>query len=159
MLTRFIVGALLLSHGTRKDVRASILFDDARLVSFEGWSMRNVRPDEQSLSGILIAGLRRVEDKGFSRVLPGVTARESSIIEITEKHDKKYYYKGPGCTYGLSGDFLVVLAISQRDGMCEDGLRKDGFDAIRVGSRPVTPDQAAVLINNLVDRTAQPSRQ
>lgn len=153
LITRFITGALLLSHGTRKDVNASIFFEEGIIITFDGASMRNVRPDEQSLSGILKAGLRRAEDRGKCRVLQGVTARKADLIEVLERQPgKKYFYEGPGKTHGINGDLFVVFLSPGARGEIFQRLRGAGFDPLRIGVREIEADQAVVLVNNLIDR-------
>ncbi|MDI9609431.1 MAG: hypothetical protein QFX34_04025 [Candidatus Verstraetearchaeota archaeon] len=154
LLTRFIAGALLLSHGTRKDVWAAVLFDDEVLVSFEGWGMRNVRPDEQSLSGILRAGLRRGEEKGKARILLGVTAKRVRISELAPRlPGKKYFFDGPGSTHGIGTEISVVFGCTRIEGEFAEGLRRLGFEPLRLGARGMAVDQAAVIVNNAIDRS------
>ncbi|MEJ5292981.1 MAG: hypothetical protein WHS82_05205 [Candidatus Methanosuratincola sp.] len=153
LLTRFIAGALLLSHGTRKDVWAAILFDGEVLVSFEGWGMRNVRPDEQSLSGILRAGLRKGEERGKARVLQGVTAKRAGIEELAPKlPGKKYFFEGRGSTHGIRGEIAVVFGCRGIEGEFAERLRGLSFEPLRLGAREVPVDQAAVIVNNAIDR-------
>jgi tRNA pseudouridine-54 N-methylase len=154
LLTRFVAGALLLSHGTRKDVWAAVLFDDEVLVSFEGWGMRNVRPDEQSLSGILRAGLRRGEEGGRTRILQGVIAKRARIEELAPRlQGKKYFFEGPGSTHGIGSEISVVFGCRGVEAEVADGLRRSGFEPLRLGVRKMTADQAAVIVNNVVDRS------
>ncbi|MBC7127280.1 MAG: hypothetical protein ABC595_04665 [Candidatus Methanosuratincola petrocarbonis] len=154
MLTRFIAGALLLSHGTRKDVWAAVLFDDEVMVSFEGWAMRNVRPDEQSLSGILRAGLRRGEEGGKSRILKGVTAKRTRLAELAPKlPGKRFFFDGPGSTHGVEADISAVFWCKGIEFEVSEVLRRAGFEPLRLGARKVTSDQAAVIVNNAVDRS------
>ncbi len=155
-MTRFIVGTILLSHGTRKDVWAGVLFDDEMLISFEGWGMRNVRPDEQSLSGILRAGLRKGEGEegGRARILQGVTVKRSRLSDLALKlPGKKYYFEGPGCTHGIGPEISVVFTCGGASGGLAELLGRSGFEPLRIGAREVPVDQAAVILNNALDRS------
>ena len=154
LLTRFIAGSLLLSHGTRKDVWAAVLFDDEVLVSFEGWAMRNVRLDEQSLSGILRAGLRRAEEGKKPRVLQGVSAKRADIADLAPRlPGRRFFFDGPGSTHGIGADISVVFCCKGIDHGVSDWLKSSGFDPLRLGARRLTADQAAVIVNNAIDRS------
>ncbi len=154
LLTRFIAGSLLLSHGTRKDVWAAVLFDDEVLVSFEGWAMRTVRPDEQSLSGILRAGLRRVEEGGKHRVLQGVSAKRADIADLAPRlPGRKFFFDGPGSTHGIGSDISVVFWCKGIEHDVLEWLKRSGFEPLRLGARRLTADQAAVILNNAIDRS------
>ncbi len=154
IVTRFVVGALLVSHGARRDARVSVYFCDAGAVSFEGASMRNVRPDEQSLSGILKAGLRKVWDRGGGRVMQGIYASDEPLADAVRRaKGSKVYYKGQGGkAVCLQGDFFAVFEHPAMSACTEGGLSKAGFVAINLGGAHMPVDQAAVVVNNRADR-------
>jgi len=152
-LTRFLVGALLLSHGARRDVKASLLLGDV-LISFEGGCMRNVRPDEQSLSGVLRAGLRRAGIRP-ARIMSGISARHAGLEELIEGRGGrgKLYYKGGGGRAVSPGtDFVAVFEYPVLGAGTEAALSKRGFSPVRLCGKELLPDQAAVMLNNIADR-------
>lgn len=152
VVTRFVVGVMLLSHGVRPDARAHVVFDREKCITFEGKSMRNVRPDEQSLSGILRAGIERIEGSGGGRVMPGIFARQIQIEEFLRegKGVKLYYAGGYGRIEIIPKDFFVVFGYPELE--IEGELLKEGFVSVNLGRIPLLPDQAVVLLNNKLDR-------
>lgn len=157
-LSRFVVGALLLSHGARRDVRLDILFDGACGIGFDGGSMRNVRPDEQSLSGILKAGLRRVRERGGGRIMQGIRTYGSGLGGLLDgaKGERIYFGGAGGRPAALGGDFCAVFQYPSLDGENESLLMKAGFQRAGLGRCPLFPDQAVVILNNRADRLQAP---
>jgi tRNA pseudouridine-54 N-methylase len=154
-ITRFIVGGLLLSHGARRDAVVTLIVDNSACVQFEGNSMRNVRPDEQSLSGILRAGLRRLNGRGRKRIMQGITTFSGSLEEIIErsKGEKIFYGGVGGRTVRLSQGFTAVFQYPDLGRQTDDLLQKNGFLQVRLGSKDLTPDQAVTILNNMADRS------
>ena len=154
IVTRFVVGALLLSHGARTDVRVVVFFDGEKCVSFEGNSMKNVRPDEQSLSGILRAGLRRILGVRGGRVMQGINAYSKPFGEYLKeaKRTKLFYAGAGGKVTNFPSDFIAVFQYPCMSRQMEDELCKQGFSPMRLSGRTLSPDQAVVVLNNVVDR-------
>lgn len=152
-ISRFVVAGLLVSHGARTDAKASVIFDGERCVAFEGWRMRNVRPDEQSLSGILRAGIKKAEYGG--RVMQGITASRKTLMEAIEGWGRKggrYYYAGMhGKVSAVGSDFLALFEYPEMQKSTEEVLCSHGFERLKLGRRDLFPDQAAVVLHNLVD--------
>lgn len=161
LITRFVVGALLLSHGARTDVRVIVLFDGEKCVSFEGNSMRNVRPDEQSLSGILRAGLKRLGGAGSGRVMQGINAYSRPFEEyLKEARRTRFFYGGAGGkATNFSSDFVAVFQYPIMSRQMEDELRRHGFSPVRLSERALSADQAVVVLNNMVDRRVTASHR
>jgi len=153
-ISRFVVGALLLSHGARRDVRLDLVFDGERCISFDGGSMRNVRPDEQSLSGILRAGLRRLNDRGEGRIMQGINTCNSTLEELLEgaKGTRLYYAGAGGRASGGGDDFCAVFQFPSLEGETEGKLRKAGFQSVNLGRCQLYADQAVVVLHNKADR-------
>jgi len=154
IVTRFVVGALLLSHGTRTDVRVIVFFDSEKCVSFEGNSMRNVRPDEQSLSGILRAGLKRLGGAGSGRVMQGINAHLKPFEEYLKeaRHARLFYGGAGGKVTNFNSDFVAVFQYPSMSRQMEDDLCRHGFLPMHLSERVLSPDQAVVVLNNTVDR-------
>lgn len=161
IVTRFVVGALLLSHGARTDVRVIVFFDGEKCVSFEGNSMRNVRPDEQSLSGILRAGLKRLGGAGSGRVMQGINAYSKPFEEYMKeaRHTKLFYGGAGGKVTNFNSDFVAVFQYPTMSRQREDELRRHGFSPMRLSERTLSPDQAVIILNNRVDRRATASHR
>lgn len=153
-ISRFVVGALLLSHGARRDVRLDLVFDGKDCIGFDGASMRNVRPDEQSLSGILRAGLRRLREEGEGRIMQGINTHVTPAGELMDggKGKRLYYSAGGGRSHILDSDFTMFFQCPCLEGGVEGELRRRGYEAMGFGRCRMTPDQAVVMINNAVDR-------
>ncbi len=154
IVTRFVVGALLVSHGARRDARVSVYFGGDGAVTFDGASMRNVRPDEQSLSGILRAGIRRVREAGGGRLMQGIFASESRLEgEVMRAKGTRVYYRGHGGrAVSLGGGFCAVFEHPALSPSTEAALERAGFVAVNLGAAPMTVDQAAVVANVRADR-------
>ncbi|MCC6012951.1 MAG: hypothetical protein LM593_01105 [Candidatus Verstraetearchaeota archaeon] len=151
IITRFIVGAMMLSHNLRRDVNTYIIFDNNICIAFEGKSMRNVRPDEKSILGILKSGLLRINSKKLSRILPGVIVKRIIIEDfLNEIPSPKFFYS---FTHGkiekLGEDFSIIFSYPKIEN--EDILLKNCIP-FKIGKTELFPDQAVVIINNKIDR-------
>jgi len=148
IVTRFVVGAMLLSHGVRRDTRAHVIFDEEVCITFDGKSVRNVRPDEQSLAGILRAGLK----KSVGRVMGGIYANRIEIEEFLGRaKGARVYYSGPfGRLEDVPQDFFAVFGYPNI--RIVDELNRAGFLPLNLGRVDLLPDQAVVILNNKVDR-------
>lgn len=153
-ISRFVVGALLLSHGARRDVRLDLVFDGEKCIGFDGASMKNVRPDEQSLSGILRAGLRRLRDRGEGRIMQGINTKLNPLEELLEeaRGSRLYFGATGGRSSTFESDFTAFFQYPHLDGEVEGELQRKGFEGMGLGRCPMRPDQAVVMLNNATDR-------
>jgi tRNA pseudouridine-54 N-methylase len=151
---RFVVGALLLSHGARRDVLLDLVFDGEKCIRFDGTSIRNVRPDEQSLSGILKAGLRRLGQRGEGRVMQGINTHIFPVWELLNnaKERRLFYSGGRGRSSNFGSDFIAFFQFPSLEEDAASELRRVGFEEVNLGRCPMSPDQAVVVLNNKVDR-------
>jgi tRNA pseudouridine-54 N-methylase len=135
-------------------VRLDLVFNGEKCISFDGGSMRNVRPDEQSLVGILRAGLRRLRDRGEGRIMQGINTYVSTLEALLEgaKGMKLYFGGGGGKCVGFSDDFCVLFQFPCLEGQTEGKLMRMGFQSINLGRCQLSPDQAVVVLNNRADR-------
>lgn len=62
LLVRCVGAALFTSHDIRRQSRVHLVLRDEVTVTFDGGTIRNARPDERSLAGLLRSALDRVED-------------------------------------------------------------------------------------------------
>lgn len=153
-VARFVVGALLISHGARRDVKVIVFFDGSRCISFEGGSMRNVRPDEQSLSGILKAGLKKIDGRGSGRIMQGINAYTKKFDDYLDSaRSMKIFYRGTGGRdMSLEDDFTAVFQYPEMSGEVESLLISRRFTPVRLSRNPLPPDQAVVMLSNRADR-------
>ena len=116
--------------------------------------MRNVRPDEQSLSGLLRAGLKKIRDEGRGRVMQGIRAYKKPFAEyIADAKGTKLYYRGAGGkATNVGSDFAAVFQHPKLDPEAEVQLVREGFASIRLSEGTLAPDQAVVVLNNMADR-------
>jgi len=155
IITRFIVGGLLLSHGARRDASVTLIVDNSSCIQFEGNSMRNVRPDEQSLSGILRAGMRRLNGPGRRRIMQGITAFGGSLEEVMRRSKgvKVFYSAAGGRGACLQQDFTAVFQYPGLTRSMEELLLRNGYTPVHLGVKGLIPDQAVTILNNLADRS------
>jgi tRNA pseudouridine-54 N-methylase len=153
-MSRFVVGALLLSHGVRRDVRLDLAFDGEGRISFDGGSMRNVRPDEQSLSGILRAGLRRLRERGGGRIMQGINTDHIPVEDLLDgAKGARLYFAGTGGKSPVPGDdFCAFFQLPSLEDGTEGMLTRRGFRSVSMGRCQLSPDQAVVVLNNRADR-------
>lgn len=153
-ICRFVVGALLLSHGARRDVRLDLVFDGEGVISFDGASMRNVRPDEQSLSGILRAGLRRLREGKGGRIMQGISIHRTPLKELLEgaRGERLYFTEVGGRSSRLGGDLAGFFQYPRLEGEVEGDLIRMGFRGMNLGRCRLALDQAVVVLHNMVDR-------
>ena len=156
IITRFVAGGLLLSHSARKDVGVTLIFDGRSCVSFEGGSMRNVRPDEQSLSGIIRAGLRRLTVAGKGRIMQGINVFNEPMEEqLEDLIGTRIFYAGAGgktANLQPQQDFSAVFQHPTLGSQTRETLLKAGFIQVRLGRCQLSVDQAVVALNNMADR-------
>lgn len=146
--TRFIVGSLMLSHEIRRDSKVNIIIDREICITFNGKTMRNVRPDESSLSGIIKAGLRKIGKK----VLPGVMVSRINLEDFLNrvKATKLYYSERAGKIQDTPNEFFIIFQYPKLE--IEELLLKMNFSSIKLSKKSLFPDQAVVILNNKLDR-------
>jgi tRNA pseudouridine-54 N-methylase len=151
IITRFIVGAMMLSHNLRKDVCTYIIFDNKVCIIFEGKSMKNVRPDEKSILGILKSGLLRIDSKKESRILPGVIARKIIVEDfLNNLPSPKFFYSSTyGKTEKLGENFSIIFGYPKIENLC---ILLKNFVPFKIGKTDLYPDQLVVIINNKIDK-------
>ncbi len=85
VVTRCLVASLLLSHGIRKDAQFILYMPDiGKAVKFVGGTIRQLRADEQSASGILLKGFRACVEGRVRRgsIHPGVIVLDASRVSL-----------------------------------------------------------------------------
>jgi len=87
LLTATVSAALLVSHGVRRDAALHMWFGgDSSCLTFLGERVRQLRPDEQSLGGVLKKARLRLERPGGLQrsrsVHPGVLVSRASLADV-----------------------------------------------------------------------------
>jgi len=87
LLTATVSAALLVSHGVRRDAALHMWFGgDSSCLTFLGERVKQLRPDEQSLGGVLRKARLRLERLGGPRrprsVHPGVLVSRASLADV-----------------------------------------------------------------------------
>ncbi|MFB6104817.1 MAG: tRNA (pseudouridine(54)-N(1))-methyltransferase TrmY [Halobacteriaceae archaeon] len=85
LLCRAVSAAVFTSHGIRSAVRVHLVVQDAVTITVDSDSLRNARPDERSIAGLLNAGLAAAADAIGHQpadAAPGVTVRTRGL-ELT----------------------------------------------------------------------------
>lgn len=161
LLCRAVNAALFTSHGIRSDVRVHLVHQDRVTISFAAGPLRNARPDERSLAGLVNAALEgREEAVGHqpASAAPGVTVRthglaptldavveDGPVIALHEEGD-------PVSEVQIPADPVFVLSdhepFSQADARV---LADHGVERIRLSPRVVHTDHAITLAHHWLD--------
>ncbi|RLE51554.1 MAG: hypothetical protein DRJ33_05715 [Candidatus Methanomethylicota archaeon] len=158
LLSRSISASLLLSHSVRSDVKLEVFIDDVR-ISFVSQKMRNIRPDEQSLLGVINKAVRIAGSKP-RKVFEGVYVRHEDIASFAAsiKHgDKLFYDDLEGSLLNIHEvrtPFSIVFTLSEPIKL-RDLLSKQGFKRVKLGSSKLHVDQVIAVLNILLDRGEQ----
>jgi len=116
LLSRFVTGALLTSHGVREDAAAHLVVRDELTVRVDGGAVRNLRPDERSTA---------------ARIRDALDARESAIGHQEAE-------PSPGVHVGR---FDLAATLDRLDGPLVQ-LHEDGTP---LAEQPVPDDPTFVL--------------
>lgn len=108
-LTSIISSALLLSHGIRRNVKLYVLFSKGYLY-IDGRSVRNLRPDYESMCGLIHAALRGKTRYGVVYVNeePSIVVNELFVLSSRGIHlAEALFSMGQGL-----GDKSIGLAVN-----------------------------------------------
>ena len=87
VLCRCVGAAFLLSHGLREDVRVHLVLRDELTVRFDGATLRNLRPDERNVAGLVRAALGRADEAVGHQAVgtsPGVSVARRDLEAALE---------------------------------------------------------------------------
>lgn len=161
LLLRCVGAALFTSHDIRTDTRVHLVLQDRVTVTFDGETIRNARPDERSLGGLLRSALDSLEDaighqpaepaagvavrrRGFEPTLEAL-AREGSIISLDEGG-------APLTERSPSPNPIFVLSdhMDYTDDE-RDTLDEIGAETVRIGPRVIHADHSVAIVHNWAD--------
>ncbi|MFB6137570.1 MAG: tRNA (pseudouridine(54)-N(1))-methyltransferase TrmY [Halobacteriaceae archaeon] len=161
LLCRAAGAALFLSHGIREDVTVHLVLRDELTVRLEGATLRNARPDERTLAGLVRAALaERAEVVGHVPVdvSPGVTISGRDLAATVER----VAADGPVVQLHEDGESVVdadlpedvgfVLSDHREFTAAEADLLADAADRrVSLGPRAIHADHAIAVAHNNLD--------
>ena len=162
VFSRCISAALMISHGLRKD--ASIFFyflTENVVIRFFGERLRQIRPDEQSLYGIIKKIIRFVESNRLKKRLhTGILASRGSLYEYI-KVDRQTYIlvedsKGIDIrriAFINPSKVIYITSLSKNiTNIFMKFAKNSNFYNIKTSVQSLFPDSLIVLVNNELDR-------
>lgn len=158
LLCRCVGAGLFVSHGIRADARVSLVLQDEVTVTFAGDSLRNARPDERSIAGLVRAALEerdRAVGHRSVEAAPGVSLTARGLETVLDGDGPLVWLEEggesivetdppPGATVVLSdhrpftdGDRETLVAV--------------GAERVRVGPQAIHADHAISVVQNYFD--------
>lgn len=161
LLLRCVGAALFTSHDIRTDTRVHLVLQDRVTVTFDGETIRQARPDERSLAGLLRRALDSLEDaighqpaepaagvavrrRGFEATLEAI-AREGSILTLDEDGAPLQERSPPSNPVFVLSDHRDYT-VGERDALDESGAER-----VRIGPRVIHADHSIAIVHNWVD--------
>lgn len=169
VLVRCLRAALLVSHGTRKDVRAYLVLQGGprapRSLRFDGATAKFIRPEERSLATLVKKSLAcdAAGASGFVEVRPGVALAEAGLDAVIADVGRAAPYvalEDAPDVRDASIDAAGDVAFFFGDHLGFDDAARAALDAIRatpVGLGPVSvhAEDAVALVANELDRRSR----
>ncbi len=158
LLAGCVASALLVSHGVRKDAALTFLFSQSVAVTFKGDSIRQIRPDLQSISGIFKKVIKIGPIKNRKRIHPGVFLE---AVDAETLFRKTADLKIICCNNGIKINFLkrknlntiyAATTLSCNDTSLNLDLSKYGFKKVKLSNRRLAASQLITLLHNELDR-------
>lgn len=161
LLCRCVSAALFTSHAIRTDTRVHLVIQDAVTISIDGKTVRNARPDERSLAGLLQTALEsvseaighqptepapgiRVRTRGFDATLQD-RGRSRTILVLAE--DGTPIVDSP-----VPADPLFVLSDHRNfTDSDRDVLTDHADDRVRLGPESLHANHATSIAHNWLD--------
>jgi tRNA (pseudouridine54-N1)-methyltransferase len=161
LLCRCVGAALFLSHGIRDEVRVHLVLRDELVVTFDGATVRNARPDERTLAGLVRAAIEAREEAIGHRpaeAAPGVSvrtrgleatlaelARDSTVVTLHEDGD-------PVVETAPPENPAFVLSDHRDFTDAEAATLADVADRrLRLGPERIHADHAVAVAHNYLD--------
>mgnify|MGYP000153301407 FL=1 len=161
MLCRCVGAALFLSHGIRDDVRVHLVLQDECTVSFDSASLRNARPDERTLAGLVRSALDSAADAVGHRPVessPGVTVAtrglEPTLADVARRRTVVHLHEDgdPLPATDPPEDPVFVLSDHRDFTDAETALLDDVADRrVSLGPHPIHADHATAVAHNYLD--------
>ena len=161
LLCRCVGAALFLSHGIRDDVRVHLVLQDECTVSFDSASLRNARPDERTLAGLVRSALDSAADAVGHRPVessPGVTVAtrglEPTLADVARRRTVVHLHEDgdPLPATDPPEDPVFVLSDHRDFTDAETALLDDVADRrVSLGPHPIHADHATAVAHNYLD--------
>lgn len=156
LAVRCISAGIMLSHRLRHDADVALVAGDDLSVLFNAPKLRNVRPDESSLMGIIRKALRALEAGATGPVHSGVLVCRRGVRHFLRGFSVKCYCSQRGADlYSLiqrGGSMAVVAPLVRLSTELARSLESMGATALRCPLDRYWPDQLIALLNILMDR-------
>jgi len=161
LLCRCVGAGLFLSHGIREDARVHLVLQDELTVSFDGATVRNARPDERTLAGLVDAALEAAGDAVGHRPVessPGVTVRkrglEPTLADVGRDRTVCWLHPGgePAAAASPPADPVFVLSDHRNFEDAERAVLEDAADRrVSLGPRAIHADHTIAVAHNYLD--------
>ncbi len=155
LITRGIVAASFLSHDVRRDVNIYLITTDNLVLHFDTRRMRNIRPDEQSLWGVLKKALKKPPGRSVMVGVKRLRMETSKILHTISKgapmmiYDPSKSFEPLQHTKDIAAIFPVDVEVRKAVDMCRSaGIKVKLFNHSPI---PLLVDQAIAALNILLD--------
>jgi len=161
ILSSTIYSAILISHGIRLNTKLTLYFPDSAYITFISNRLKNVRPDSQSIIGILrkassILTRNKQVNKSF-KVSSGISCGYADFLSIIGNISGSFFYEDRGIKIEdilIPQSFKFILfypCIELNDFKL---LIENGAKAIKISSKYKLPGPTIMMINNYLDKNA-----
>jgi tRNA (pseudouridine54-N1)-methyltransferase len=160
VVARFVAGALLTSHGMRRDTHCIVHFPNAprkpRALLIDGGRAQGLRPDERTTASILNAVLARPAMPIWQELHTGISLRAVTLDDMLSGLPRPHAVLDEGGEpaekmAAAPGTFLF----GDHQGLTEDQLvlaHRHADTRVSLGPVSLQSDQAAVVLHNVLDR-------
>lgn len=159
LLCRAVSAAVFTSHGIREAVRVHLVVQDAVTITVDSDRLRNARPDERSIAGLLNAGLAATADAIGHQpadAAPGVTTRTHGLAPTLAALDAPVYALHEAGTpideVAVPADVAFVLS-DHRDFDEAERATVDGVasETVRLSPTVLHTDHAITVAHHWLD--------
>jgi len=162
VFSRCISSSFMISHGLRENVLLFFYFlSEKTIIRFLGNRLRQIRPDEQSLYGIIKKIIRFVEsDRKKGRLHTGILAYRGNLHNFL-RLDKQTYIlvednKGIDIRklkISKPSRVIYIVSLSYLDfNTIKKMVRGNNILRVKTSIESLFPDNLIVLVNNELDR-------
>ncbi|HWQ67038.1 MAG TPA: tRNA (pseudouridine(54)-N(1))-methyltransferase TrmY [Methanospirillum sp.] len=159
LLCRCVQASLFLSHGIREEASCLLIMSggpgSAKIVRFDGATVRSLSPDERSSASLIKKALSLPAGTLFRESTPGVSVRKGGISELLETGTRWGILDEGGSdirkvqTCDLPDAFILS---DHRNFTPEEEEQMQDLPRFSLGPRILHADHAIVLLWNEIDR-------
>ncbi|MEM0211491.1 MAG: hypothetical protein QXR39_03115 [Candidatus Methanomethylicia archaeon] len=159
ILSSTVYSALLLSHGIRLDTKLILYFPNSIYISFTSSTLKNLRPDMQSIMGIFRKAssfLSKSEktSKVF-RILPGIVCGYKDFLGIIGSLGNLFFYEDKGIrieNISFPKNFKFLICYPNIESNYLKLLIEGGAKSVKIYSKYKLPGPIIMVINNYIDK-------